>query len=102
MKERNKIDEIIDFLNDKVFLEELRYARKHNDKYIYEFASTTIKEMYNINSVNQLIMYYKNIIKCKSSKLKKISNYLKVRKIVRLEDIEKEFNRKFNSKWLSK
>lgn len=102
MKEQAKCDEIRDYFYNNVFVEALEYANKHNDEVISTFVYGAIKEMYSITSSKRLIEYYKNIIRCGTPKLKRISKYMKDRGITRLEDVEKVFNKSFNSKWLNK
>jgi len=102
MKEQIKCDEVRDYLYISVFIEALEYAKKYNDEVINTFVYGTIEEMYRITSPKRLIEYYKNIIRCGTPKLKRISKYMKDRNITRLEDIETEFNKKFNNKWLNK
>ena len=77
-------------------------ASNKGDTKITAIIEKTITELYKINTPKGIIRYFNNIINCNTPKLKWVSKYLKDRKILRLEEVKKDFNKRFNSKWLNK
>ncbi len=102
MKNELKCDEIRDFIRENMLTRALIFADRQGDKKATSIIRSTVQQLYKLNSPEALIRYYKNIVRCGTPKFKYISKYLCDRKIMRLEDIEDEFNKKFNKKWLKK
>ena len=77
-------------------------ASNKRDIVTVTIIESTISELYNINTPKGIVRYFNNIVGCNTPKLKRISKYLKDKKILRLEDVKKDFDKRFNSKWLNK
>lgn len=102
MKNELKCDEIRDFIRENMLTKALNSAYRKGGKKAIGIIESMVKRLYLLNSPDDLVRYYKNIVRCGTPRLKYVSKYLCDRKIIRLEDIEDEFNRKFNKKWLKK
>ncbi len=102
MKNELKCDEIRDFIRENMLTKALNSAYRKGDKKAIGIIESMVKQLYKFNSPDKLMRYYRNIVRCGTPRLKYVSKYLHDRKIMRLEDIENEFNKKFNRKWLKK
>lgn len=90
------------YLIDKVLMIAHHSASTKRDTVAINIIEKTITELYTINTPKGIMRYFNNIINCNTPKLKWVSKYLKDRKILRLEEVKKDFNKRFNSKWLNK
>lgn len=102
MKNEYKCDELRNYLIDNVLMKAHYSATNKRDMVATSIIEGTITELYNINTPKGIIRYFNNIVSCNTPRLKRVSKYLKDRKILRLEDVKKDFDKRFSSKWLNK
>lgn len=91
-----------DYLIDNVLMKALTSAIHKRDTIAINIIEGTINELYGIHTPSSIIRYFNNIVRCNTIKLKWVSKYLNDKKILRLEEVKKDFNKRFNSKWLNK
>lgn len=102
MKNEYKCNEMRDYLIDNVLMKACYSASNKGDTRAINIIEGTINELYEIHTPKGIIRFFNNIVRCNTLKLKWVSKYLKDRKILRLEDVKKDFDKRFNSKWLNK
>ena len=102
MKNECKCNEMRNYLIDNVLMKAHYSATSKGDRKAVTIIEGTINELYKIHTPKGVINFFNNIVKCNTSKLKWVSKYLKNRKILRLEDVKRNFDKSFNSKWLNK
>ena len=103
MTEEEKKQEILNFLNEKAFKPMIEYGKEFNDKHIIRVVTKTQNKKKRKRTAREMINRYHDIITHKSLSSTEFLEHLNQKKIsTRLEDIEEEFNSRFNEEWLNK